>query len=218
MRKDFVGDVSHELRTPLFLIKGYGQALQEGIAGREAVDIILDEAGRMQRLVDELLELTRLEAGAGSLNLEEIKIKEFLLNTGRKFEAVANNKGIALEYQIDAAVGSVTGDPDRLEQVMVNLLNNAVRHTPSGGRITLSAGKEENRVRIAVSDTGPGIPSEEMDLVWERFYRTDKGRSRKEGWAGLGLAIVRRIVEAHGGEVFLESELGRGSSFGFYLD
>lgn len=216
MRKEFVANVSHELRTPLFLLQGYGQALQEGIGGEEAVEVIVDETRRMQRLVDDLLELTRLEAEVISLNKETILVKEFLLSSKKKFDAVAQEKEIILQCNVDETL-SLVGDIDRLTQVMVNFLNNAIRHTPRGGEITLGAEKCGETIKITVSDTGQGISPEELESVWERFYRVDKARAREEGGTGLGLAIVKRIIEAHEGKVFAISELGKGSTFGFVI-
>lgn len=217
MRREFVANVSHELRTPLFLLQGYGQALQEGIAGKEAVEIIVDETQRMQRLVDDLLELTRLEAGIVSLNKEDIPLTEFFDSLKKKFSGLSQDLGIDISFSVRQDAAQVTADVDRLAQVMVNLLNNAFRHTPQGGRIEMHASRNQDGIQITVSDTGDGIPREELTAVWDRFYRRDKARSREEGGTGLGLSIVRRIIEAHGGRVFVQSEFGQGSIFGFTL-
>jgi len=217
MRKEFVANVSHELRTPLFLLQGYGQAIQEGIGGKEAADIIVDEAKRMQRIVDDLLELARFEAGAVQLHQEPIPVQSFLESIKKKFETLVQQKGIALSLEVGEGLSDMMADPDRLSQVLVNLLNNAVKHTPEAGKIHIKAARESDSIRISVSDSGQGISKKELESVWDRFYRVDKGRSRETGGTGLGLSIVRTIVEAHGGKVFVSSEVGKGSTFGFVL-
>ena len=215
LRRQMTADVAHELRTPLSLILGHAEALSDGVLppSEETFDIILDETQRLARLVDELRTLSLSDAGELSLVRDTTDMAELLKR------AVAAHQPEALERGVDLALDMAEGlpdlyvDPDRIAQVLHNLLSNALRFTPDGGRITLSASRAGDEVELAVRDSGPGIARDEIDNVFERLYRTGKARRRSDGGTGLGLAIARSIVEAHGGRIWVESELGQGATF-----
>jgi signal transduction histidine kinase len=216
MLRDFVADVSHELRSPLTSIKGFAQAMVDGTAkGKEAqlkaATVIEDEAKRMMRLVEELLEFSRLESGQVTMVKEPVDLKELLQQCHEIFSMHAEEKGIKLKTDIEP-LPPVIGDIDRLEQVFSNLLDNALKHTPAGGDISIIARHiNPNFAEISITDTGPGIPAEQMRHVFERFYRADP--SAGKAGAGLGLAIARQIVLAHGGDIMAKSTLGKGTEF-----
>ena len=216
MLRDFVADVSHELRSPLTSIKGFAQAMVDGTAkGKnaqlKAATVIEDESKRMMRLVEELLEFSRLESGQVTMIKEPVDLKELLLQCYEIFLMRAEEKGVNLKTDI-GHLQPVAGDIDRLEQVFSNLLDNALKHTPTGGEVSVKA-KQINPdiAEISIIDNGPGIPAEQIRHVFERFYRADI--SAGKAGAGLGLAIVRQIVLAHGGEITARSTLGKGTEF-----
>ncbi len=216
MLRDFVADVSHELRSPLTSIKGFAQAMVDGTAkGKEAqlkaATVIEDESKRMMRLVEELLEFSRLESGQITMVKEPVDLKELLQQCYEIFLMHAEEKGVNLKKDI-VPLPPIIGDIDRLEQVFSNLLDNALKHTPSGGDINIIARHPNpNFAEISITDTGPGIPAEQMRHVFERFYRADP--SAGKAGAGLGLAIARQIVLAHRGDIMAKSTLGKGTEF-----
>ena len=226
VRKDFVANVSHELRTPLTAIKGYAEtladgALEDGEAAGRFVGIIQSHAARLNRLLDDLLDLSRLESETLEVNRETCRASQLAEACVGAVGQSARSKGITVEVDIPADL-EVHCDPKLVEQALLNLVDNAVKYTPEGGTVRLGArvpdvAREGEKVTLEVEDTGIGIPSEDLGRVFERFYRVDKGRSRAMGGTGLGLSIVRHAVEAHGEQVFVESELGKGSKFGFTL-
>lgn len=215
-QRDFVANVSHELRTPLTSIGGFAQAILDGTAGspdalHRAATVIHDEAERMRRLVDELLELARFDAEASAMAREPVELAPLLSLSLDALRPRADRHGIQFQIEI-ASLGTVTGDGDRLRQVITNLLDNALKFTPDGGGVSLRAAENNGWVEIAVEDSGPGIPAEDLPRIFERFYQVDKSRAGREG-AGLGLAISNEIVEAHGGTIRAESAPGSGSRF-----
>src|SRR4030042_2040521 len=216
MLRDFVADVSHELRSPLTSIKGFAQAIVDGTAKDKeaqlkAATVIEDESRRMMRLVEELLEFSRLESGQITMAREPVDLKEVLQQCHEIFLMRAEEKNIQLRTEIEL-LPPVVGDIDRLEQVFNNLLDNALKHTPVEGKVSVVARQiHPNFIEIAVTDTGPGIPAEQMRHVFERFYKADTPAG-KTG-AGLGLAIARQIVLAHGGDIKAKSTLGQGTEF-----
>lgn len=221
LRREFLASVSHELRTPLSFIQGYAEALADGMASgererQEYTSIILAEAKRLRRLIEDLFDLNKMAAGHLSLGLAPIDMGELLANVARKYQPLLAEQNLSLETEIAAALPIIKGDAGRLEQIMVNLLDNARHHTPAGGKITIAASRVGRELKVSVADTGSGIPAEELPYIWERFYKVDKSRSRRGG-SGLGLAIVKSLVEAHGGWVEVESTPGKGSNFSFYL-
>jgi two-component system phosphate regulon sensor histidine kinase PhoR len=222
IKKDFVANVSHELRTPLANIKGYSETLlDEGLGesdnSKEFLRIIDKHATRMSRLIDDLLILSRLESRQISVERAPIDIDELIGFSVSGFSKQARDKGIELSCDVVENLPSALGDRDRLEQVMVNLLDNAIKYTPSGGKVSVAAYMESGAIRIDVADTGIGIPVKDLPRIFERFYRVDKARSRELGGTGLGLAIVKHIIQGHGTRVWVESDFGKGSRFSFAL-
>ena len=215
IRRDFVANVSHELKTPLTAISGYAETLLSDEVDREMtrrfVETIIANARRMQRLVDDQLDLSRIESGHWSPRPEAFPVEQACREA---WALVQPKDGQAARFEIAIVPGAETlqADPDGVRQILRNLLENAVRHTPPEGTIRIEAAPEANGVRVSVSDTGGGIPGEHLSRIFERFYRVDPSRSRDQGGTGLGLAIVKHLVEAHGGRVTAESDLGRGTT------
>ncbi|TMV51325.1 cell wall metabolism sensor histidine kinase WalK [Paenibacillus mesophilus] len=222
LRKDFVANVSHELRTPLSMLQGYSEALLDDIAAtpeerRELAQVIHDESLRMGRLVKDLLDLARMEAGHMELNFREFDMEPLIQRVHRKFSALCKERGIVLKLTFPGTGITLRhADEDRLEQVLTNLLDNAARHTPEGAwiEIRVQAEEQDQSVLIEIVDRGRGIPREDLPYIFERFYKADKARTRgSSGGTGLGLAIVKNIVDAHQGTIHAESELGAGTTF-----
>ncbi len=214
----FVSDMSHELRSPLTAIRGNLDLLRRGAADdpqarSEAIGAIDAEAARMQRLVSDLLILARADEGF-KIQQEPVELDTILLDIYRQARVMAGGVKICLGNEDQALV---TGDPDRLKQVLLNLVDNAIKYTPSGGEVTLSLERDADWVRVSVADTGIGIPAQDLPKIFDRFYRVDKARSREKGGSGLGLAIGKWIVEAHGGRIEVQSELGKGTTFTVWL-
>lgn len=216
-RKEFLSSVSHELRTPLSYVKGYSQALEEGMLKTEEdrkkfIRVIRQEANRLTRLVEDLFDLTQMDEGQLRLLRKEVDVDQVIQKTLQTFRPTAEAKNIQCEYHTDKPLPIIEGDYDRLAQVMFNLLDNALRHTPDGGKITVETEVNDLDLNIVVLDTGSGIPEKELPYIWERFYRVDKSRARKLGGTGLGLAIVKQIVEGHQGSIQIKSDEGVGTS------
>ena len=215
VRRDFVANVSHELRTPLTSIHGYTETLLDESTAPDArarfLKAIYENTNRMRRLVDDLLDLARLEAGGWHPNAESLAIAAVVANAWGSFARDAERKGVAFVNQVPDGFRA-TVDLQSLRQILSNLFDNALRHTPTGGTITVTATASGGATEIAVADTGTGIPAAHVERVFERFYRVDPGRSREEGGTGLGLAIVKHLVESHGGRVTLESAVGQGTT------
>jgi two-component system phosphate regulon sensor histidine kinase PhoR len=216
VRRDFVANVSHELRTPLTIVGGFAETLQDpdipAERRAEFAKTIFSNTQRMQRIVDELLDLSRIETGHWKPRPAPIRVAELSAEVFGRVAAEAKAKGVTFETTIGSDAQVVYADKTALEQILLNLVENAIRHTGSGGRITVETRRERDGVSLAVSDTGSGIPPEHLPRIFERFYRADAGRSRENGGTGLGLAIVRHLVEAHGGRVRAESLVGVGTS------
>lgn len=223
VRIDFVANVSHELRTPLTSIKGYSDTLREDLAaGRlemapKFLDVIDRNVNRLIDLIDDLLDLSKLESEesadptASSLNRTSIDLRDMTEKVLQQLESKIKKKRHTVQYRIEAR--EVQGDPKRIEQVLVNLLENAIKYVPYGGEIEVAWTSEEREVQLAVIDNGPGIPAANLPRLFERFYRIDQGRSRESGGTGLGLAIVKHIMQRHGGTVSVRSQLGKGTEF-----
>ncbi|WP_312108669.1 ATP-binding protein [Brevibacillus reuszeri] len=218
MRNDFVANVSHELRTPLSMLQGYSEAIVDDIVAtpeehKELAKIIYDESVRMTKLVNELLSLARMEAGHVELLQETLELRPYLERIQRKFTNLARERDIHLLLEMSTTHSHVHIDPDRMEQVLTNLVDNALRHTPSQGSVIIRA-RGDKTLLLEISDTGSGIPQEDLPFVFERFYKADKARTRgRLGGTGLGLAIAKNIVEAHGGTISVQSKLGEGTTF-----
>lgn len=221
VRRDFVANVSHELRTPLTIIGGFAETLQdpEIPAARRAefAKTIFSNTQRMQRIVDELLDLSRIETGHWRPRPESIRIADLAAEVYARSATSAKSKSVALDTSIDPSAETIVADRTALEQILINLVENALRHTGEGGRITIQTFPETDGVSLAVSDTGSGIPPEHLPRIFERFYRADSGRSRDAGGTGLGLAIVKHLVEAHGGMVRAESVVGAGTTIRIFF-
>lgn len=222
MRKEFVANVSHELRTPLCLIQGYTEALQEGMADdanarEELLSIITDETQRMQKLVQELLDLARIESGKAELEIMEIEVNQFFKDIVYRFSRMAQEKSIELTQKVSSPSLNIKADPHRLAQILINLVDNAVKYSNSNSTIYLEASEQGQGIAFTVRDQGPGIPPEQVPYVFERFHKVDKSRNRQISGTGLGLAIVRSLVESHGGWIKADSELGKGTTFTFWL-
>jgi len=219
-RLELIGNVAHELRTPLSSIKGYMEGLIDGVlpAGAATFQQVYREADRLQRLVYDLQELSQVEAGAFDLNLQPTPVtdlvKAVMARLGRQFE----DKGVALEIDVPSNLPPVQVDGDRIGQVLLNLVGNALQYTPAGGEVCLRARREGGMVRLAVEDSGIGIAPEHLPRVFERFYRVDRSRSRVGGGSGIGLTIARHLVEAHAGQIGVTSDgLDQGSTFSLTL-
>lgn len=220
MRRQLIGDVAHELRTPLTAIKGSMEGLIDGVlpADAETFQAIHHEADRLQRLVNDLQELSRVESGAFELDLQAVNVSDLVSSTVARLGKQFEEKGVALETQVPSGLPQVLADKDRIDQVLLNLAGNALQYTPSGGNVILSAHAEDGEIHIAVTDTGIGIPPEHLPHLFTRFYRVDKSRSRAGGGSGIGLTIARHLVEAHGGRIWVVSSgSGQGSTFTFTL-
>ena len=217
-RVELINSVAHELRTPLAALQGYSEALADGVLpAEEAAQNIAREVRAMGRLVEDLSLVSRVEAGAVAVHPEPLSA-EVILNEARERLALAfAEKGLTLNLDVASDLPKVQADPERLHQVLSNLLSNALRYTPEGGQVVLGAKLRSEGVYFFVRDTGKGIPSEHQGRIFERFYRVDPARSRKEGGTGVGLTVARGLVEAMGGQMGLESAPEAGSIFWFSL-
>jgi two-component system phosphate regulon sensor histidine kinase PhoR len=221
-RREFVANVSHELRTPLSLIKGYtetllGGAKEDSETSTRFLQIIDRHADRLTFLIEDLLTISRLESGQVIMNLHPIPLRPAVERTVEDLRRKAEERHTVLRNEVPEHL-LVHGDGDRLQQVVLNLVDNAIKYGRSGGTVVVGARAcEEDIVEVWVADDGMGIPPEARDRIFERFYRVDRGRSREQGGTGLGLSIVKHIILAHGGEVRVDSAVGRGTSFYFTL-
>lgn len=210
----FLADISHELRTPLTAIRGNVDLIRRFGPDPESLDAIQDEAERMTRLVGDLLLLAKAEAGNLSLAYEPVELDTLLLEVYRHARILGSGLDIKIGEEDQV---TVLGDADKLKQLLLNLVDNAIKYTPKGGQITLGLAREDGWARLTVADTGVGIPPEHLPHIFERFYRVDRARSRGGGGAGLGLSIAQWIAQAHGGRITVESEVGRGTTFTVWL-
>ncbi len=222
VRQDFVANVSHEFRTPLTAIQGFsetllGGALEDPANRRRFVEIIRDHATRLARLTEDLLELSRIEAGELKLEFQPVSVRQLVDSCVETASLKARAKELVLNVNVPEGLPAVRGDANRLQEVLQNLLDNAVQYTPGGGNIEVSAANSSGQIVFTVSDTGIGIPQAEQSRIFERFYRVDAARSREAGGTGLGLSIARHIVEVHGGRIWVESTVGEGSRFHFSI-
>ena len=220
MRRELIGDITHELRTPLTAVKGYLEGMMDGVfpADPETYQQIHSEIDRLQRLVNDLQELSRVEAGAFQLMLMPVSpasLIERIQNTlGRQFE----EKNIQFEIDIEPNLPDINVDKDRIIQVLTNLVGNALQYTPSGGKVTLLVRREPSDLLFSVTDSGIGISADQIPLIFNRFYRTDKSRTRTSGGSGIGLTIARALVKAHQGKIWAVSMgEGKGSTFSFQI-
>jgi signal transduction histidine kinase len=213
MRKDLIANVSHELRTPLTALQATLENIVDGVVppDRATLQTMLGQTQRLSRLVEQLLDLSRLESGTEHLNLQSFALKPMLEQTVRESTLVPEGrKNVTIEVMVDPRDLVVEGDPERVHQVVTNVVHNALRHSPSGGTVEVAARPNGEGVLIEVSDEGPGIPVEEASRVFERFYRSDQARTARDGGSGLGLAIAKWIVDMHGGEIRAEQRSPSG--------
>jgi histidine kinase len=219
-RLALLADVTHELRTPLATIGGYMEGLLDGVIKPtpQTFSLILHESSRLQRLIEDLELLSRVEAGQLPVVARRTALRQVIEEVAAQFEPLFATNQVTLRLELDERLPDVWADPDRIDQVLINVLSNAYRYTPAGGIVTLRAADAGQMVIVAVRDTGVGIAAEHLPHIFERFYRVDKSRARQSGGNGIGLAIARHIVYAHGGEIWAESEgQGKGTSFYFTL-
>lgn len=217
-RKDFVANISHELKTPITSIKGFTETLLDGAKEdpkllEAFLNIILTESERLKTLVEELLELSKIEQPGFRLNIIKFNLETVLSEVITVLERKAAEKEITLDFNINSTELIIEGDQFRLKQVFINLINNAILYTPNQGKITVTAEDQHDSVIVKVKDTGIGIEKQEIPRVFERFYRVDKARTRNSGGTGLGLAIVKHLIEVHKGTISVESEIGKGTAF-----
>jgi two-component system phosphate regulon sensor histidine kinase PhoR len=220
MRRDFVANVSHELKTPLTSIKGFVETILDGAlddrdTAKKFLTIIYQEAERLNHLIHDLLDISKLESGQMDVKQKSIKIKPLVNAILASLENQLSDKNITLIKQFKTE--TIPGDEDLLQEVIINLLDNAIKYTPADGTVRIGTDRTKEGVSFYVEDTGIGIPKESLPRLFERFYRVDKGRSRAMGGTGLGLAIVKHIIERHGGKINVTSEFGKGSRFTFVI-
>lgn len=228
LRRDFVANVSHEIRTPLSMMQGYSEALLDDIVAspeerKELVQVIYDESLRMGRLVNDFLDMARMEAGHVELNLRQVDLLQIIRRVHRKFQVFAKEREVMFKTELpDIPLLLLGADEDRLEQVLTNLLDNALRHTPLGKSVTIAASQmtinQTHFIQMQIKDEGQGIPSEDLPYIFERFYKADKSRKRGTSvGTGLGLAIVKNIITQHNGQIEVDSILGKGTTFTLLL-
>ena len=218
VRTDFVANVSHELKTPLTLIKGYtetlqGEAMGDKVKAAKFVHIIKEHSDRLGNIVDDLLSLSELESSKDYIDRTRFDLKKLIDDTSLGFGHAMTSKKLELTVNSQGDDFSINADRNKIEQVLVNLIDNAIKYTPRSGRIELSIVECDKEIRIALRDNGIGIAKEHLDRIFERFYRADKARARELGGTGLGLSIAKHIVLAHKGKITIESELGKGTTF-----
>ena len=218
-RKQMTADIAHELRTPLSLILGHAEAVHDGVLppSAENFEIIRDEATRLEHLINDLRTLSLADAGELSMQFEMVEPQRLIHEVSSLYQFQAQRKNITVEQEITPNLPLIEVDPGRITQVLTNILDNAMRHTPEGGRIVLATREVENIVELSVQDSGPGLDIEDVDRIFERLYRADPSRYREDGGSGLGLAIAKSIVQAHGGQVSAESEPGSGLKVKIHL-
>ncbi|MDR0445611.1 MAG: cell wall metabolism sensor histidine kinase WalK [Oscillospiraceae bacterium] len=217
LRRDFVANVSHELRTPLTSIRSYAETMHDtpdlpDETRLEFLGVILNESDRMTKIVSDLLSLSRLDSGGG-LKIEQFSLERSVREVYTAIAIAAERRGQSVELDLQFGMPDIMGDRARIEQVLMNIMTNAVKYTPEGGAVRVSCGASGRFAWVKISDTGVGIPPEDLPRVFDRFYRVDKARSRESGGTGLGLSIAKEITELHGGEITLKSVYGSGSTF-----
>ena len=222
IRREFVANVSHELRTPLTTIKGFIETLLDGAAKDPAtrekfLKIVAEETGRLGRLVEDVLTLGEIEQGVALLRKETVDLASELPMILERFKLRLQERRISVENRLSGKPLEVSGDRDKIHQVFVNLLDNAIKFNKPEGRITVWSEQESKGITVTIEDTGTGIPEDSLERVFERFFRADKSHSKELGGTGLGLAIVKHIMEAHGGHASCQSTLGQGARFSVFF-
>jgi two-component system phosphate regulon sensor histidine kinase PhoR len=224
IRTEFIDNLSHELRTPLANVRLLAEMLTEDLKkadvsdrARERVATIEVESGHLTQMINELLDLSRIEQATPQIRHDEVAIGPLVHGAASRLSAFTERQGVELREQVSEGLPPIRGDEERLDQLLVNLLHNAIKFSPRGSAVILAAEQRSGSVVLSVSDQGDGIPAEEQERVFERFYKVDRARHRGQGGTGLGLAIARNIAEAHGGRLWLESTEGQGSTFSVSL-
>ncbi len=221
MRRCFIANVSHELRTPMTSIRGFIEGILDGTISPERQNhylaIVRDETNRLNRLVNDLLDLAKMEAGEMILNIIPLDINEMVRRCVIKLETLLLQRNLTVDADFEEEVLLVKADEDAIERVLYNLTHNAIKFTPAGGNIKIITRMQKDKIEVTVKDNGGGIDEHELDMIWDRFYKTDKSRSRDKTGSGLGLAIVRNIINEHGQSIWVESKPGEGTSFTFTL-
>jgi two-component system phosphate regulon sensor histidine kinase PhoR len=222
IRVDFVANVTHEIRTPLTAIIGYLETINAGAINntddvKRFIDISLKQARRLNRLVEDLLVISKVELGELDFRFEEISLRNALEGVLPLVEAKVRLKNITIHNKVQENGAPIWADKDRLTQILVNVIDNAVKFTPEDGSIFIDAGQKDNYIVLTITDTGIGIPKEEVQRLGERFYRVERSRSRDLGGTGLGLSIVKHLMIAHGGKMEIESQLGRGTKVSLFF-
>lgn len=221
MRRGFIANVSHELRTPMTSIRGFIEGILDGTIPPEKqkdyLVIVRDETDRLNRLVNDLLDLARMQSGEARLNYKDFDVNELIRRCIIKLENQIVEKNLVVEANFEEEGMLVHADPDAIERVIINLIHNAVKFTNNNGRITISSQSQKDKVLVSVKDNGIGIDKDEINMIWERFYKSDKSRSKDKSGTGLGLAIIKSIINEHNQNIWVESELGKGSEFTFTL-
>lgn len=222
MRRGFIANVSHELRTPMTSIRGFIEGILDGTIPpekhKEYLTIVRDETKRLNRLVNDLLDLAKMEAGEIKLTFKKFNINELIRRSIIKFESWILKKNIKIEASFEEEEIFVNADIDAIERVVYNLIHNAIKFTPDKGKIDINVWTQKDKVYVSIKDNGIGIPKEEVNLIWERFHKSDRSRSKDKSGTGLGLAITRNIINDHKQEIWVESEYGRGAKFTFTLE
>ena len=222
IRQDFVANVSHELRTPISSIKGYAETLIDGALkdkenAKDFLKIILSDSNRLANLIDDLLNLSKIESGKLLMETKSHKLRPIVEKVVSSLKGQIENKSITLKIDISKDTPNILVDETRIKQVLLNLIDNAIKYNSPNGKITISAQEVNNFIKVDITDTGIGIPNKDLQRLFERFYRVDKARSRELGGTGLGLSIVKHIVQAHNGDVSVQSVEGQGSTFSFTI-
>jgi two-component system, OmpR family, phosphate regulon sensor histidine kinase PhoR len=222
VRRDFVANVSHEFRTPLTAIQGFSETLLAGAVNDpnnrdRFLGIILEHSRRLARLTEDLLRLSEMDAERLELEVRRLAVSQLVESCYETAQRRAAEKGLTLSLQLPGRLADIAGDSRRLQEVLQNLLDNAIQYTLPGGKIVLSAEAKNDEVIFTVADTGIGIPRSDQPRIFERFYRVDAARSREAGGTGLGLSIAKHLIEVHGGRIWVDSEVGEGSRFHFSI-
>jgi len=218
IKMDFVANVTHEIRTPLTAIIGYLETIKSGAINnveetKKFIDVILRQSERLNRLVEDLLTISNIEMKEAVLNFEKVSLNAAINNVISLIQPKAGQKKIAIQNHVPEDFAPIRADRDKLTQILVNILDNAVKFTPDGGTVVIEAAASESHAMVSVTDTGSGVPADEVQRLGERFYRVDKSRSRDLGGTGLGLSIVKHLMIAHGGKMEIQSQLGKGQKF-----
>ncbi len=214
LRRQMTADIAHELRTPVSVIMGHAEAVHDGVLppSLESFEIIRDEVERLDGLIEDLRTLSRADAGELPIEFQPVSVAKLLEKVQIMHKQHAAGKNIAIELQVQPGLPEISADPGRMVQVLSNLVDNALIYTPEGGRVIISAQVVAESLEVRVHDSGPGIAEDELERVFDRFYRSDPSRQRNEAGSGLGLAIAKSIVEKHNGRIWAESKAGEGTT------